>query len=338
MSVTRKNHLDGLALSLLLACCLFWGFQQVLVKATVPQMAPVFQAWLRFALAAALLWAWCRWRGVALFQRDGALGWGLLAGALFAGEFVCIYVGLQHTTASRLTVFLYTSPFWVALILPRFLPTERLRRVQWVGLVLAFCGVLAALGERLGAGRGGAMAGRSARADGRPDVGPDHRRAAQHPAGPGGAGEAVVLPDRAVGGPAAAGVVGPGRALGLATQHVRPRFGGHPGCGGGLCQLPDLDVGARPLSRHQGVGLCLPDTGVRIGRGSGLAGRAGDARPDRRPGPGGHGHRAGQPALKRRPAGAQAGSAPVRPGGPQRAGPQSRHTSPGRPHWPWHLC
>src|SRR5450830_1468036 len=135
MSVTRKNHLDGLALSLLLACCLFWGFQQVLVKATVPQMAPVFQAWLRFALAAALLWAWCRWRGVALFQRDGALGWGLLAGALFAGEFVCIYVGLQHTTASRLTVFLYTSPFWVALILPRFLPTERLRRVQWVGLV-----------------------------------------------------------------------------------------------------------------------------------------------------------------------------------------------------------
>ena len=57
MSVTRKNHLDGLALSLLLACCLFWGFQQVLVKATVPEMAPVFQAWLRFALAAALLWA-----------------------------------------------------------------------------------------------------------------------------------------------------------------------------------------------------------------------------------------------------------------------------------------
>ena len=57
MSVTRKNHLDGLALSLLLACCLFWGFQQVLVKATVPEMDPVFQAWLRFALAAALLWA-----------------------------------------------------------------------------------------------------------------------------------------------------------------------------------------------------------------------------------------------------------------------------------------
>lgn len=159
MSFTRKNHLDGLALSLLLTCCLFWGFQQVLVKATVPEMAPVFQAWLRFALAAVLLWGWCRWRGVPLLQPDGALGWGLLAGTLFAGEFVCIYVGLQYTTASRLTVFLYTSPFWVALILPRFLPTERLRRVQWLGLVLAFGGVLAALGEQLGAGPGGQWLG-----------------------------------------------------------------------------------------------------------------------------------------------------------------------------------
>ncbi len=31
----RKTHIDALAISLLLACCMFWGFQQVLVKATV---------------------------------------------------------------------------------------------------------------------------------------------------------------------------------------------------------------------------------------------------------------------------------------------------------------
>ena len=43
---------------------------------------------------------------------------GLLAGALFGAEFACIYLGLQYTTASRLTVFLYTSPFWVALLVP----------------------------------------------------------------------------------------------------------------------------------------------------------------------------------------------------------------------------
>ena len=143
----RKDHLDATATTLLLACCLFWGFQQVLVKATLAEVPPVFQASVRFAGATALLWAWCRLRGVALFARDGSLGPGLLAGALFAGEFACIYIGLQHTSASRLTVFLYTSPFWVAGLLPLLVHTERLRLLQWAGLAGAFAGVVLALRE-----------------------------------------------------------------------------------------------------------------------------------------------------------------------------------------------
>ena len=148
-SLARKDHLDALAVGLLLACCLFWGFQQVLVKATLPGLAPVFQAAIRSVGATALLWLWCRARGVALFERDGSLGAGLLAGALFAAEFACIYSGLQFTTASRLTVFLYTSPFWVALLVPLFAATERLRRQQWLGLVIAFVAVVFALRDGL---------------------------------------------------------------------------------------------------------------------------------------------------------------------------------------------
>jgi drug/metabolite transporter (DMT)-like permease len=145
----RRDHLDALAIVLLVVCCLFWGFQQVLVKATLPEVAPLLQAAIRFMGATVLLWMWCRYRGVALFERDGTLGAGLLAGVLFCGEFVCIYVGLQHTTASRLTLFLYTSPFWVSLLLPLFVPTERLRAVQWVGLGLAFAAVAFALQDGL---------------------------------------------------------------------------------------------------------------------------------------------------------------------------------------------
>ncbi|TDQ42523.1 DMT family transporter [Tepidicella xavieri] len=143
----RKDHLDRLAITLLLACCAFWGFQQILIKSTVDEVPPLWQASLRFVGATALLWLWCRWRGVSLFQRDGTLLAGLLAGLLFAGEFACIYIGLQYTTASRLTVFLYTSPFVVALLLPRFVPGERLRTVQWVGLGMAFASVALAFGE-----------------------------------------------------------------------------------------------------------------------------------------------------------------------------------------------
>jgi drug/metabolite transporter (DMT)-like permease len=143
----RKEHLDGLAVSLLLACCLFWGFQQILIKTTVSEVPPLWQAALRFVGATALLWLWCAWRGVKLFERDGTLPAGLLAGALFAGEFTCIYLGLRDTAASRLTVFLYTSPFVVAILLPRLVPAERLRASQWVGLTIAFAAVALAFSE-----------------------------------------------------------------------------------------------------------------------------------------------------------------------------------------------
>ena len=155
----RKTHLDALAISLLLACCLFWGFQQVLIKATIAEMPPMFQASLRLVGATLLLWLWCRARGIALFGRDGSLMPGLLAGSLFAAEFACIYLGLQYTTASRLTVFLYTSPFWVALLLPFWVSTEKLRGLQWAGLLCAFAGVVFALREGFASGTASTLHG-----------------------------------------------------------------------------------------------------------------------------------------------------------------------------------
>jgi drug/metabolite transporter (DMT)-like permease len=148
----RQTHLDTLSISLLLACCLFWGFQQVLVKATLAELPPVFQASFRFAGATLLLWLWCAWRGIKLFSADGTLGAGLLAGGLFAIEFACLYIGLQYTSASRLTVFLYTSPFWVAALLPVWVASEKLRPIQWAGLACAFAAVAFALREGFNAG------------------------------------------------------------------------------------------------------------------------------------------------------------------------------------------
>jgi drug/metabolite transporter (DMT)-like permease len=146
----HKPHLDRLAMGLLVACCAYWGFQQILIKLAMQEMAPMWQATLRFAAATVLLWLWCRWRQIPLFLRDGSLWHGLLAGALFAGEFAGIYFGLQLTTVSRLTVFLYTAPLVVALLLPIWVPSERLRSVQWVGLFVAFVSVVVAFSEGLG--------------------------------------------------------------------------------------------------------------------------------------------------------------------------------------------
>jgi drug/metabolite transporter (DMT)-like permease len=152
----RKDHLDGLAIVLLLGCCLFWGFQQVLAKATLSEVPPVFQSAVRAMGATVLLIIWCKARGIALWVKDGTLMVGLLAGGLFSFEFACIYLALSHTGASRVTVFLYTSPFWVAALLPLFVKAERMNRMQWLGLTCAFFAVVFALWESLqqaGAGR-----------------------------------------------------------------------------------------------------------------------------------------------------------------------------------------
>jgi drug/metabolite transporter (DMT)-like permease len=148
----RKDRLDLLAVGILLACCLVWGMQQVLIKVTLAHMPPVFQVWMRMLGGTVLLLVWCQWRGIAWWRADGSGRAGLLAGLLFAVEFVCIYVGMQHTSSSRLTVFLYTSPFWVALLVPLWIRSERLGARQWLGLTLAFAAMAWALREGMSGG------------------------------------------------------------------------------------------------------------------------------------------------------------------------------------------
>ena len=107
----------------------------------------VLQAGVRSAIAALLVYAFAAWRGTPLWQRDGTLPAGLVAGLLFGAEFFCIFVGLGHTTASRMAVFLYTAPIFTALGLHLFVPGEHLQRGQWIGVLLAFLGMVLAFAD-----------------------------------------------------------------------------------------------------------------------------------------------------------------------------------------------
>lgn len=143
----RKTHLDALAVTLVLGCCALWGLNQVATKIALTEVPPLLQAAARSLGAAALVLVWARWRGIALFERDGTWGGGALAATLFALEFGCIFVGLQYTTASRMVVFIYLAPFIVALGMPFIARAEKLAPVQLIGLVAAFAGVAWAFAE-----------------------------------------------------------------------------------------------------------------------------------------------------------------------------------------------
>lgn len=148
--MTKKREvLDPTAIAMLVVLCLSWGIQQVAIKVAIHGVSPVLQAGIRSTGAAILLFLWMTARRERLFEMDGTLWWGITAGLLFAAEFLLIYRGLEFTNASRGVIFLYLSPFVVALGAQLFIPGEKLRTIQIAGLCCAFTGIVVAFRESL---------------------------------------------------------------------------------------------------------------------------------------------------------------------------------------------
>ncbi|HYQ38103.1 MAG TPA: DMT family transporter [Pseudomonas sp.] len=148
MSAIRQG-VDALALQLMVLLCGIWGLQQVGIKLAAPDMPPLVQVGLRSGIAAVLVLLFMRWRRQPLALGDGTLRAGLLVGGLFALEFFFVAEGLRHSSAAHIVVLLYTAPIFAALGLHLRLPGERLRPLQWLGIGLAFGGIVLAFGGGL---------------------------------------------------------------------------------------------------------------------------------------------------------------------------------------------
>jgi drug/metabolite transporter (DMT)-like permease len=147
--VTRRSAIDPAAAALLVVLCLVWGVGQVAIKVGNEGISPLWHAAIRSGGSALLLWGWSAWRGVPLWRHEGPGLYGVTIAALFALEFVCVYWGFMFTTASRGVLFIYSTPFFVALGAHWLFPGERLHGAKVVGLVLAFAGLAVAFADGL---------------------------------------------------------------------------------------------------------------------------------------------------------------------------------------------
>ncbi|UQZ88348.1 EamA family transporter [Deltaproteobacteria bacterium Smac51] len=145
-----RKAIDGRATGLMLLLCLIWGLQQVVIKTAGNYMTPVMQIGLRSGIAAVMVAVLIRVRGGKLVLGDGSWRPGLAAGLLFALEYLFVGEGLRFTTASHMVVLLYTAPIFAALGLHWKLPEERLKPMQWLGIAIAFAGIVAAFMGRSG--------------------------------------------------------------------------------------------------------------------------------------------------------------------------------------------
>jgi drug/metabolite transporter (DMT)-like permease len=145
--MNSRHALDGRAVRLMLVFCAILGLQQIAIKAAAPDMSPLLQIGLRSGAAALPIGLYLRVRGLGLIPGNGTWLAGIVAGVLFSVEYLFVAEGLRFTSASHMVTMLYTAPAFAALGLHVLIPAERLRPLQWAGLVLAFCGIAVALYE-----------------------------------------------------------------------------------------------------------------------------------------------------------------------------------------------
>jgi drug/metabolite transporter (DMT)-like permease len=147
--VRPRSAIDPAAGALLVLLCAVWGVGQVAIKVGNEGISPLWHAAIRSGGSALLLWGWSAARGVPVLRPDGSGLYGATIAALFALEFVCVYWGFMFTTASRGVLFIYSTPFFVALGAHWLFPEERLHGTKIAGLVVAFAGLALAFADGL---------------------------------------------------------------------------------------------------------------------------------------------------------------------------------------------
>ena len=129
--------------------CLTWALGHVAVKSISDQISPAFHAGIRSLGATILLVAWIQYKRIPVWQKDGTLALGIIAGVLFGIEFILLFIGITMTSAARGTLLLYSAPFFVALGAHFFVPNDKITRNKLLGLSLAFGGLILVFWERI---------------------------------------------------------------------------------------------------------------------------------------------------------------------------------------------
>lgn len=129
----------GIALALL-AVYIIWGSTYLAIRYTLTSFPPFLMAGSRFTLAGVLLMGLARWRNgswpTRLQWRNAAIIGGLL---LVTGNGLVVFAE-QWVTSTMTALMLATTPIWTALLAG--LGGTWPRRLEWVGLLLGFAGIV----------------------------------------------------------------------------------------------------------------------------------------------------------------------------------------------------
>src|SRR3989441_9284480 len=142
--MTRKGWLLFTAMSV------FWGIPYLFIKFAVRELDPAVVVFARVGIATAVLLPVAAQRGVLRQLRGGMLAIAGLACVQIVGPFLLISYGEQHIASSLTSLLIAADPLLVVLFALRFDPSERVRGLRLVGLLIGIAGVVTLLGLDVG--------------------------------------------------------------------------------------------------------------------------------------------------------------------------------------------
>jgi drug/metabolite transporter (DMT)-like permease len=127
---------------LFITACLIWGSTFFAITLQLGDVPPAVSVVYRFALASAVLFAWCAVRGDRLLLPWRAQRWMMLQGcATFAVSYICTYTSEQYLVSGLVAVLFALMVFWNPL-LNRIAFGTALGWRTWAAGGLAICGVI----------------------------------------------------------------------------------------------------------------------------------------------------------------------------------------------------
>lgn len=148
-------------LGLYLASVLIWGSTWLAITFQLGHVPAEVSVAYRFALASALLFAWCLARGLRLAYSWREHGWMALQGALLFGlNYVCVYLA-ESEVSSGLVALIFSLIVFMNIAATRVFFSTPIRPVTLLAAVLGVGGVVLVLLPELGhdSARGGLLLG-----------------------------------------------------------------------------------------------------------------------------------------------------------------------------------
>ena len=138
----KKNKIDTFGAIALISFSLLLGINHVVIKIVNVGLNPIFFAGIRSFIAFLFIIIWMKFtRKPIVFNKKNTIIC-LIAGLVFALEFLFLFLALDFTSVSRNSIIYYSMPLWLTILLFFTKNKEKLSFIKLLGLILAFSGVV----------------------------------------------------------------------------------------------------------------------------------------------------------------------------------------------------